>query len=403
MGFLDKFKNAIGTAADAINKSLDSASDAINKSIQASQKTVVDPLADPVIKEYFEIICGMSKCLSITGPESATEFALEKKYVEYFLGEACDEQKLQRTLALYNSSLTDYPKDETQKILSNYRKSLKDSTNYTFEKHEAYKIFCQDEIKETEIEYDKILDVIRDNVNYKHFSQGLQTLHQKSPLINIAIANSFNNGNPITQKLVLDYLVDSIVGRMNNDTYIGLNDVRDDIALIALKALRFEKYGKNKEAYPPIADEEYRDFVLNVPRYRNFIDDYPFEREKYTMKCIDLIKRANVFYWGPGYKFKNCYRITCVDDYFCDALCNLAWKAIDAAAEWGNKDGENINKSQKAEDVFGIMNAYFDRQEQFDELEIVPLFQDEDVEVYDTISDETRSLLGTIDLEDEEI
>ena len=404
MGFFDKLRDTVNTAKESINKAMEAAQNAN------------DPLSDPVVKKYFEIICGMrhsflatGPAFLATGPEPVTENVLAKKYVEYFLGEACDEQKLQKTLELYNISRTEFPNDKTEEILSDFRKSLRNSTNYTLGYYEAHKIFYQDEIKETEVAYDKILDVIRDNVNYKLFTQGVRSLGKNSALINIAIANSFNNGNPITQQIVLEYFIDIFINRMRNEQG-WLLDPHDAVALATIKALHFDKYGADKTNYPTISDEEYRDFVLNVNYYKKAIYKNPFatqaEIEKLIEKFIKYIRESEILY-SPysSYKSRDYYHITCVDDYNCDCICYHAWKQISEAREWVNRDDDDISDSKCTSDVFNILCTYFNNPDEDCDFDTEPFYNNDeestDVEVYNIISDDARSLLGTIDLEDE--
>ena len=78
MGLFDKLKNAIDTATDAINKSIE------------SSQSINDPLADPTVKEYFNIIYDMRMSLGWFGEESSEVNSRAQKYIELVLGEACD-------------------------------------------------------------------------------------------------------------------------------------------------------------------------------------------------------------------------------------------------------------------------------------------------------------------------
>ena len=247
------------------------------------------------------------------------------------------------------------------------------------------------------------VNVIKDNANYRFFSQGLSKMHCDSIVKDIVIANSFCEGNPITRKVVLEYFIDTVVGRMNSETYTSLYDVTDDISLIVLKALHFEEYGKSREGYTTVTAQEYRDFVLNVNYYKGVIDKNPFDKEKYIEKFINKISQRQAVS-GVYSSFKECHHITCVDNYFCDALCNLAWKAIAGVADWLNAYDENISNSRNVSDVFDILVTYFENTDEYDDLEIEQFCNEDkngDIEVYNTISGDVRSRLEPVDLENE--
>ena len=89
-----------------------------------------------------------------------------------------------------------------------------------------------------------------------------------------------------------------------------------------------EPYGGDKENYTSITDEDYRKFVLSVNYYKNEIDDNPFDKEEYIVRFAEGIKKREVFYMVDTSFGRECFHIRCIDDYFCDAVCNLAWKVI---------------------------------------------------------------------------
>lgn len=391
---------------DKLRDTVDNAKNSINKAIESVQNTN-DPLSDPVVKQYFEIICGMRKTFLSTGPEAVTNNEKAKKYIEYFLGAPCDREKLERALELYNLSRNDSPSQKTETIVSDFRKSLTKSTRYQLNKYQAQKMFCQREIELATEEYNRVIDVIKENPNYIHFSQGIRKMQYSSAIKDIVIYNSFCEGNPIIKHIVLEFFIDSLLGRINSETYNTLYDSRDDVALVVLKALHFEKYGQQKEGYTTITDNDYRNFVLGVPYYNRVIEDNPFDKEEYISKFVKRLKSCQVFH-GVYSSFKNCFHISSIDDYFCDSVCYLTWKSITQVCNWTNADGENISKSKNMEDIFYILLTYLNEPDEFDNLEIIEQFFDDedeetgDVEVYSTISDDVISRLEAIDLEDEE-
>lgn len=323
-------------------------------------KTKKDPLADPTISKYFDIICGMRNTFLAVGPEATSGNELAKNYLEHFLSGACDEAMLVKALELYNTARSsDYGHNDAERILIQRRKAARNDKTYQLNIHLATRMFCQKEIEIARLEYSRVLEVIKDNVNYEHYSQGLEKMSCSDAAKDIVINENFCDGEPITQKLVLAYLMDDISGRKKNSTYCNLYDPNNDIALVVLKALHFEKYGKNRENYTTVSDDDYKDFVLAVPYYYNFINNHPFDKEKSIEECIEYIKTPKVFY-GVYITLKRCKHIEPVDDYFCDYACNLLWKSIASSRSWVNENNEEISDSKNPSDVFNMLRSYFD-------------------------------------------
>lgn len=392
MGLFDKLKETVNVAI-------------------GSAPNVTDPLADPVIKKYFEIICGMRNTFITSSSNKVSGYIKAKKYIEYFLKSPCDEEKLQKALELYNLSCKDYPQSKIEIMATDFRKKVEKSNAYCLERYYANALFCQEEIDMAANEYDEILNVIKNNVNYGHFSQGLSKMQYSSIIKNLVISQSFCTGNSITQKLVLEYLMDSFVCRINSERYNSLYDIHDDIALLTIRALNFEKCHGNLNEYKPISKDDYYSFILSVPYYSGVIENNPFEKERYISRFVNDISSGKVFY-GLYLSYKDGFYLDCAHDYFGDFACNLLWKKIASERNWLNENGEDVSESTRAKDIFGMFFAYFRNpyktddleEEEFDELEEEEFFDDEefgDVEVYNTTSDDVRSLLEAIDLEDE--
>lgn len=354
MGLFDKLRGAVDSAVNVAKDSINKAAEVVQTKVEESAQRKVNPLDDPIIRKYFAIANGMWFSLK-TKPK--VDDAKTRKYFAHFLGEECDLEKLQQVSRLFELSLQDYCGDPNGRAARDYRYSIKNSDTYKIECHQAHRMFCQDEIEKAKQEYQNVLDVIKDNVNYEHFSQGMRKVSGGQFIKNIVIADSFLDGNPITQELVLFHLLEVYIDKMNDETHNNLYDYHDDVALLVLKAFHFEKFDGNKESYTTIADEDYRNFVLNVGYYKSEIDDNPFDKEEYTQEFAQGIKKRKVFdsYLGDG-----IYHIECENDYFCDAVCNLAWKAMASSRDWTNEKGENVSDSTDLDTVFRIVCAYLE-------------------------------------------
>ena len=327
---------------------------------QTIDNTIKDPFEDQTIKKYFEIIYGMGNSLVLIDEEQVKDNERAKNYVEYFLNGPCDINKLEKSLELYNLSRAAFPKDEIAKIASNYSKSLSKSTTYYLEHHKATKMFCQKDIDDATKQFEGIIDVVNDNLDYILFSKGLKKINHNRFVKDIVIGNSFCDGSPIIRELVAEYLIDTLVGRINSDTY----NYVPDVALVVAKALHFEKYGNNREGYISVTDDEYRNLVLNVYCYKKSIENHPFDKEVYIQKYVDGIKKGYVFhnvyssYWQYRRDYERGFPLESPDEYFSDAACHFVWKKIAQKRVWLNENEENISDSLNVNDVFDIIIAY---------------------------------------------
>ena len=294
-----------------------------------------------------------------------------ERYVKYFVGEAYNAEKLRIALEVYNRSRLLYdcsrsdqiPKNKTDRFLWEHRKELwskskEGSGLYEMDCYKANKLFCQEQIEAAAVELDKVLYIIKDNISYKHFSQGLSKISATSAAKGVAVADAFYDGDPVIRKLIFDYVVDDLVYKKSN----GWSRFWSDISSMAIKAVHFEQYGVNGEDYETVGDEEYRNFVSCVAYYKNTIDDHPFDTEEYVEKFVAEIKKERTFFVETLSKFggDDYSRLGAINDYFCDAVCNYVWKEI-AKENWVNEDGENISKSTEYQDVFNIICTYLQR------------------------------------------
>ena len=330
-----------------------------NTAVHLQGDEAVDPLGDETVKKYFEILCGMRQTFRNAGRSQMPDLT-KKRFIEYFLNDVCDEEAFDKANELFVCSTKDFSsRNDSDWGLAKIRETAENSGKYCMDEYEAYRKFCQEEIATATIEYNNVLEVIKDNLNYLHFSQGLRKINCDYIIQKIVISESFCSGNPITQKLIMEYLIDSYITRYNEFIEQGRGyRAGDDIALLIIKALHFEKYGHDRENYRPIDFEVYRDFVSNVGFYKKSIDDHPFDTEAYIEKFANRIKNDGKIFGVPYTSLKGRFLIDEVDDYFCDAACNLMWKEIVNMRNWVNENGEEIGDTRDYNELFKIIVSY---------------------------------------------
>lgn len=352
----DKLENMGKKFIESQQKKLQHSHSTVQSKPQDSfQNPPYDPFQDPVIKQYFEIACGMHGSLTFqTGLAAfaSTEYPMFKQYAEHFLNEPYDEEKLKRALELYHASLGEYVTPEDQKY-DKLARELRETTAtrdwqgytgpYAMDRYTVCRMFFQDEIAAAAESYEKVLDVIKNNINYRHFAEGVHKIACNDTAKQIVIADSLCAGNPITQKVVFEYINNSLEARSSDhnsnleseDYYEMSRKFPQDVSLLALRAAHFNKYGSDKENYAPLTDEELKDFVLNEEYYKNRIEDHPFDIDSWIRHYTNRIKDACIFSHKGNYGVP--FEINYVDEYSCDAACNAVWKEI-AGRKQDSKD-----------------------------------------------------------------
>ena len=345
MGFLDKFKNAIGTATDVINKSLDSASDAINNSFQ-NTPSVKNLLSDPIEKQYYDITYGLMKTIGEANYDAI------KKYIEYQLGSPCDEIKLQNSLEcfwgspLYHIAGKNTFRLEKQDKLDEINKTLEDLELYRCTREEAYNICYKKEKEEIATEFVNVLDVI-EKYGFKHIAEGMDRIrnsHYKSigfnacyHIMHMVVKEKFTENNATTE-IILTRSLDLA-------TY-SATDRAFRIASIVLRALHFDKFGNSEDGYETITHNNCLKFVSKnegfVTKANELTAENPFDNIDYKSNFADSILDVNIMSglrdkgrtesWMPFYS---------IEPFYTDKVCYLFWKKV---AEHYNNDTIDTNE-----------------------------------------------------------
>ncbi|MBQ2829333.1 MAG: hypothetical protein IJF20_08840 [Clostridia bacterium] len=343
MGLFDKLKSAIDTAADTINKS-----------IEASQKAN-DPLADPMVKKYYEVTYGLIKTIGRANYDAI------KKYIEYHLGEPCDETMLQKALEcywgypLYHIITENTFSENKQKKIEEVNRLLDTLNLYRCGKEEAYDICFKKEIKEITSEFENVLNVV-DEYSFKHLEEGMnriRTNHYEniglktySGIIHMVVKKKFLENNPSVETILVTCLERATY------KYRKINGAFR-ISSIVLRALHFEKFGNSEEGYESITEDECLDFVANNKYFKTkakeLTEKNPFDMIDYNARFANSIIDADIMSgtyskdqfaktecWMPDYK---------TEPYYTDKVCNLYWKHIKDNYE------ENIIGSNDAYDM----------------------------------------------------
>lgn len=355
MGLFDKLRDV----ADVAKNSLDKAVSAANQAVEAAQ-SAADPFSDPVVKQYYEIVCGFYETFlpkTRIDDSNLMAYSQVEKYVEYHLNEACDEVALNKTLELYSLCCADYAKNKNNKTyiaVTHLRSETRKAGLYQMNTYEAYKMFFKEEIDAATEEYKKIIDVIKDNPNHNTFAQGLAKLSCTNQIKQIVVANSFLAGDTTTQTCIVACVLNNLIRRWSVGTHV-LGSL--DAKMLALRALHFEEQGGDAENYTALTEDDYRNFVLRISAYKEDIDNHPFDTEEYITKYVNFIKDADVFGCKSGSISAQAFFIDSVDEYYSDAVCHFVWKIITASRNW-TLHGETVNQTKDPDIMTTIILAY---------------------------------------------
>lgn len=300
------------------------------------------PLSDDVERKYYEIAYGL---FSSAG---SFNYSGIKKYVEFHLGQPCDEEKLKNALAnfgpdgartgFYSRCSDNYYKSlesvagfTPHKIskLKEINKMLDQAETYRCTEEEAYDICYKDVLSNLNLEIEEMLKIVEEN-GVKFFREGIIKIKNKyekiigkritEERIYKAIAKLYFDGNQIINKVLLSYL-DYGLWKRRRET---------QIASVAIRAWHFTKSGKVKDGYISITDDECREFVMNHEGFMEKISEHPFEKEKYIQMYISDIKASDVYssdehfnvsaFWMPSNNFS--------EKYYIDTLCYHYWEDV---------------------------------------------------------------------------
>lgn len=374
MGFADKLRSTINKVSGTV-------------------QTAANPLPDETSRKYYEIVYGLlSSVFEITDDKNTifesdhrsesertsykkVPFDGIKKCVEFHIGESCDDELLSSILSDYfggggyekRTSYFRYSRgehgEECLKTHLSYMKvptakaeklieinSQLDSSNpYMCSREELYNTCFKDIFDEIKAEFVHVLDVVEDretSISFENettrirdnnsiFLEGLTRIRDKyekvlgetlfnDALLSIAF-DSFWNGKPFTKKCFLNSFYYQMAYRSQE---VGRLQY---FASIALRAVRFEKYGKNKSDYTSIADEECRDFILTFDSYENALKNHPFDRDDFIGEQVKEIQKLGFIMW---LFFRKMDRNSPEEIYLFDYVCNLAWKDIASMYEY---------------------------------------------------------------------
>lgn len=366
MGFLDKVLGKVDLVKEKIQK-------ALNGETMSNEE---HPLADETVKKYYEIAYGLlaSVWTDKKGSPYNVRYKGIKKYVEHFIGEQCDEEKLQKALSYFDCEGYNYgPTNATYSLfLSEYfvtsgyniRKLSKFAankiieTNRLLDEDTTYRCAAREEALEICYNISGVLNKVKAQyeeilVNFENRIGSFRS--DVGDLINHCVkAYSDALKRDTIEGVIRDTTRDKFFEGDSNawllvvlSTY-SLLSYDNRVASMALRAAHFEKYGLNEKDYTSFTDDECRKLVASEDVFMSELNKFADEDEtnRFINEKIQHILSTDVFYnktsdfWMPNKE----------DIYYTDKVCYEFW--TDVATK------ENLDFSQDINTVFNTMLKY---------------------------------------------
>lgn len=317
-------------------------------------KTSNNPFEDETTKTYYEMVYGLLSSIP------AMSFEGIKKYVEFHSGNQIADETLKQLLRCFAGPLRNgyskYSDDQIEAYLSICkfsRKKIKgivalnneldQSKTYRSTKEQVYDICFKEALQKIESEYEVVLNVVKTN-GVKFYEEGVDKIRRKYNSVvgeelcaehihNITV-KLFSEGNAIVEKIYMAYVCHILKSRKKES----------QIASVVLRAVHFEKYGKNIDGYETITKDDCRNFVLNNTDFSSQIDEHPYEREKYIDRFTKEIFNSNIALDYKGYLYLQAYfwlPICETERYYSDKLCH---KYLDLVSSNYEDPGTALNE-----------------------------------------------------------
>lgn len=307
--------------------------DKLNNLLQATL-TNQTPLADPTERKYYEIAFNVLRLIHIGNYQAI------KKYVDFTLGQPCDEEILKRALKYIRARVSDdgktyYVNYEDSDLsfgkpqeLCEIRKEIIKRVPYAELcplKEQAFCVCFDDQIDHIKSEIIRALDMPLENASKVFLNQAIgkikTDLKCNDFLLYLAFKQSFFEEDSVKCAVLQHYfnVLERRAKEKNVPVYFGA---------MALKAANFEKLGEKEKEYQALSDSECKKYIKNHSAFAGQpFDEYPLLMGKF----VDMIQQSSAFYDDKTYRIFDLMGFwdTCSrDDYFMDAVCYFGWLKI---------------------------------------------------------------------------
>ena len=367
MGLFDKLKEAVGNAIES----------SMNGPMNEEEKY------------YFDIVLNILLAVKNLDKKDI------KVFIEYKTQKVCPEATLDSVLQKFES-FTEPKTEKTFYRLTSTQSSRADYKNggtswYTQE--EISDICFSDFREEIRSKFAGIYEVVLENPSESILEQGISKITGALPgnipdygdysyyqiaikVIGQEIINLFYDGDC----LIRDIISDSALSWLKYDYENENHEYLPHLYAFALRALHYEKADKTADNYVSITKADCRDAVDHAQPYQNEIKENPFDKEDIISAAVEAIFKSSII-TAPS---KTEWMHWVVQDVrLVDAACFFTWKEIVAKTQ---------DTSDDVEEAVKIINGYLENAEEY--------AGSENAAVYNMMSDDVRSRLEPVDLDD---
>lgn len=285
------------------------------------------PLADPTERKYYEIAFNVLRLIHIGNYEAI------KKYVDFTLGQPCNEEILKRALKYIRTRVSDDGKtyyvnyDDNDlyagkpQELCEIRKEIIKRVPYAELcplKEQAFCVCFDDQIDHIKSELVKALDMPLETASKVFLNQAVgkikTDLKCNDFLLYLAFKQSFFEDNGVKAAVLQHYF--NVLERRAKEKNVPVY-----FSGMALRTATFEKSGEKETGYQTFTNNECEKYLKSHDAFIGQPIGY----------FVDSVKRASAFYDEKTYQIfdlKNFWDTCSKDDYFMDAVCYSGWLKI---------------------------------------------------------------------------
>lgn len=312
--------------------------DKLNSFIQAATSKQ-SPLADPTERAYYEIVFNVLRVIHVA------DYLAIKRYVDFTLGQPCNEEVLQSALKYIRSSARDdgsvrYENYQDHDLYTSKPQELCEIRSEIVKrvrlaelaprKMEILGICFAEEIENIKSEINKALDIPLETASKVFLNQALgkikADLKCRDELLYLAFKQSFLEENDVVRLAMQKHYMNVLERRAKNKN--------DDIPTViyfsamAFRAAHYEKCSAKENEYKPFPVNECGKYIKASEFFATQpFDEYPTLLGSYVQK----FREASVFFDSTTYTIfdlRKFWDICTKDDYFMDTLCYLGWSTI---------------------------------------------------------------------------
>ena len=272
-----------------------------------------------------------------------------KKCYRVKMGEDCDDAVLEAVLTKFDTSTEPRTKETwyERTIKQEFDEKIPASLLLFKNADEVYDI-CFVEFRESiRVRFAEVLEAVKNCPDSIHLDRAIHAMitlpgadypHERIAwrVAGEEIVKRFYANDPTVTAIVEQRICGHLARAEKKD------DLVTRIYAVVLRALHFEKYGKEVDSYSSITEGDCKNAVLNSQYYKKKFENEPYYKDSIVAGAASRILKDKAQLSCPmvGWAWD---RYALEDNHFVDALCHFVWKKITSEYEDGDtRDVEEI-------------------------------------------------------------